>query len=355
MNDVTHPSRRTLAANAVNPSSEQVLYVPLGGTGEIGMNLNLYGHAGSWLMVDCGMMMDRDHGGLDVLVPDPEFINAHRDSLEAIVLTHAHMDHIGALAWIWPQLQCPIIATRFTAAMVARELANRLPEPVLENLALRIVNPGDTIEIGPFAVEWLTLTHSIPEPCALVIKTTVGTVFHTGDWKLDPAPVVGDNYDEQRIREVGREGVSALIGDSTNATVPGVSGSESSLREPLTQLAREATGRVVVTCFASNVARLFTLARVAADSGRRLCLLGAGLEKTAGLARSTGYWDDDIALVPARHVAYLPREEVLAVATGSQGESSAALARLALGTHRDLDLDAYSPPARFPATNRPLA
>lgn len=340
MSDSERPPRRQLAPATVRATGRQLLYLPLGGTGEIGMNLNLYGHAGEWLMVDCGMMMDRDHGGREVLVPDPSFITQARESLCAIALTHAHMDHIGALATLWPLLRCPLYATRYTAAMIVRELERRVPPDMLEAVDLRIVEPGRAIVIGPFAVEWITLTHSIPEPSALAITTAAGTIVHTGDWKLDPTPVLGDDYDQQRLMELGRAGVLAVVGDSTNATVAGVSGSEKSLQAPLKKLSAGTPGRLVVTCFASNVARLCSLAAVARATGRRLALMGAGLEKTVGVARACGYWDDDTPLVPSRHVAYLPREEILAVVTGSQGESSAALARLARGQHRDLDLEA---------------
>jgi ribonuclease J len=330
--------RQPLSFSAVAPTSTNILYVPLGGTGEIGMNLNLYGHAGQWLMADCGMMMDRDGSGDELILPDPSFIEAHRSDLAGIVLTHAHMDHIGALAWLWPSLGCPLYATRYTAAVIMRELSQRMAPAALEGLDLQVVELGGRRQIGPFDVEFVTLTHSIPEPSALVIRTAAGTVFHTGDWKLDATPVVGPNYDQSQLERLGREGIDCLVGDSTNANVPGTSGSESSLLKPLTDEINRSPHRVVVTCFASNVARLITLGKVAKATGRRLVVLGRGLEKTVGIARSCGYWDEEVSVVPGRHGAYLPREEVLAVATGSQGEGRAALARLGADTHHDLDL-----------------
>jgi len=316
------------------------MYVPLGGTGEIGMNLNMYGTDGQWLMIDCGMMMDRGASTDEVIVPDASFAVAHKDDLAGIVLTHAHMDHIGALSWIWPSLQCPIYATPYTAAVVLRELSSQLPPLLLQHLPIITVSSAKPINIGPFEVEWVNLTHSIPEPNAIILRSAAGTVFHTGDWKIDPHPVLGDTIDERYLRRIGQQGVNALIGDSTNSTRVGSSGSESSLIEPLKNLCATTTGRVVVSCFASNVARLCTLGRVAEATGRRLCLLGVGLEKTVSTARQLGLWPQDLPWVPAQHVGYLPREEVLAVATGSQGENRAALARLAAGYHRDLELEA---------------
>lgn len=330
-------SRPEAAASFV-PDADTLAYLPLGGTGEIGMNLNLYGHAGAWLMVDCGMMVDRDRPD-GILLPDPRFVAEQADRLVGLVLTHAHQDHLGALPWLWPALRCPIWATPFTAEVLRRQLARR-GVPFAGLLDLRTARPGRPEQIGPFSVEWVTLTHSIPEPCAVILETPAGTVLHTGDWKLEEAPVVGDAYDRARLERLGRSRPLAMVGDSTNATVEGSTPAEASLEPGLERAVREAGGgRVVVGCFSSNVARLVTLGRVAVATGRRLCMLGRAIEHMVGAARGTGYWGVDVSWVPARDIGYLPRDEVLAVATGSQGEPRAALDRLAAGNHRDLDLE----------------
>jgi ribonuclease J len=311
--------------------------LPLGGTGEIGMNLTLYGHDGAWIAVDLGITFggDRfpDH---DVLMADPAFIATRRDRLAGLVLTHAHEDHIGALPYLWRRLHCPVYATPFTAALARQKLARAGIEddPVIE------VRPGVRFELGPFGVEAITMTHSIPEPNALLISTAAGAVLHTGDWKLDDRPVVGATYDRDRLMGLRRERLLGMICDSTNATVPGSTGSESSLLAPLREIVLDASGRAIVTAFASNVARLVTLARVAQSVGRRFGVIGQALERMVSVARATGYWPDDLPeLVDARHLGYLPCDEVLAVCTGSQGEARSALVRLSTESHRDLCLD----------------
>ena len=226
---------------------DELIFLPLGGAGEIGMNLNLYGFGGQWLMIDCGVTFgDSTTPGVDVMMPDPDFIVRRADRLAGIVLTHGHEDHIGAVAHLWPQLRSPLFATPFTAALLHRKLA----EAGLDGEAkITEIPMSGRFNVGPFDLELITLTHSIPEPSAVVVRTAVGTVLHTGDWKLDPDPLIGDKADEKALRRLGKEGVLAMIGDSTNALVEGDSGSESEVRENLLELVGGYENRVAVTCF----------------------------------------------------------------------------------------------------------
>lgn len=319
------------------PRADDMLFLPLGGTGEIGMNLSLYGHDGCWLAVDLGITFGGDDfPEHDVLMADPAFIAGQRERLAGIVLTHGHEDHIGALPYLWRRLRCPVYATPFTAALARTKLAHAGidDEPVVE-IAL-----GQHFRAGPFNIEYIGMTHSIPEPNALLINTPAGSVLHTGDWKLDDHPVVGARYDRRRLIALRREPLLAAVCDSTNAVVPGHTGSERDVFEPLRELAAEASGRVIVTAFASNIARLVTLARVAKAVGRRFGVVGPAMERMVAVARGTGYWPDELPeVVDPRHLGYLPPCEVLAACTGSQGEERSALARMAADRHRHLLLD----------------
>ena len=309
------------------PGADELYFLPLGGTGEIGMNLNLYGHAGRWLMVDLGVIFsDGGAPGVDVLMPDPSFIEERREDLVGLVLTHAHEDHIGAVGHLWPRLRCPVYATAFTAAMVYPKLVEA---GLAEEVEIIEVPLSGRFTVGPFEVELITLTHSIPEPNALVIRTAAGTVLHTGDWKLDPDPLVGDAYDERALRALADEGVLAMVCDSTNALVDGESGSEAEVRAVLMELVGGLENRVLVACFASNVARLDTIGKVAAAHGRRVALVGRSMARVYQAARDSGYLRDFPPLVSEEHVGFLPRDEVLVLCTGSQGEPRAALWRIA--------------------------
>ncbi len=320
----------------MNPGPEDLYFLPLGGCGEIGMNMNLYGHAGAWLMVDCGVTFARPGApGPHVLMPDPRFIVERRDALSALLITHAHEDHVGAVAHLWPRLRCPVYATPFTAAILRRKLAEA---GLLSRVPLRELAPGGRQQLGPFDIQWLDLTHSTPESQALLIRTPVGAIFHTGDWKLDPVPVVGANYSQPQLEAIAAENVIAMVCDSTNAMVPGRSTSEGELFAGLKALVEDAPGRVIVGCFGSNVARLKTLARVARETGRYAGLLGRSLHNYFSAATSAGLWDDEPFIDP-EHLGYLPRQEVLAIATGSQGEPRAALDRLAADAHPALNLE----------------
>ncbi|HSG89608.1 MAG TPA: ribonuclease J [Pseudomonadales bacterium] len=322
----------------MTPGDSDLWFLPLGGTGEIGMNLNLYGHAGRWLMVDCGVTFAKQGDtGPHVQMADPDFIARRADELEALVLTHAHEDHVGAVAHLWPQLRCPVYATAFTAAILRRKLAET---GLAGRVDVRVVARDERIRLGPFDVEWLAITHSIPEAHGLLIRTDAGTVFHTGDWKLDPDPVQGPGLDAARFRALGDLSIDAMVCDSTNAMVEGHSRSEAALHGGLLDVVRRAEGRVIVTTFGSNVARLHTIARVARDTGRHMGVLGRSLVNMLGAARGTGNWHPDLRLIEGNELGWLPREEVLAVATGSQGDPGAALDRLAAGNHPAMDLQA---------------
>ena len=319
------------------PGDAELLFLPLGGAGEIGMNLNLYGHAGAWLMVDLGITFgDASTPGIDVIMPDPSFIEERRDQLVGLVLTHAHEDHIGAVAYLWDRLRCPVYATPFTAAVLRRKLAEA---GLLERVPLTEIPLSGRFTVGPFAIELITLTHSIPEPNALVIETPVGRVMHTGDWKLDPDPLVGPTADEKALIRVGELGVLAMVCDSTNVLVSGDSGSEADVRDTLLDIVGRYENRVAVACFASNVARLETLARVGAAHGRDVALVGRSLWRIYEAAKETGYLRDIPPFLNERDVGYMPRDKVLMICTGSQGEPRSALARIAAGDHPEVSLE----------------
>jgi ribonuclease J len=319
------------------PGAEELYFLPLGGTGEIGMNLNLYGHDGKWLMVDLGVTFAGPGSpGIDVLMADPAFIEARREDLAGLVLTHAHEDHIGAVGHLWSRLRCPIYATAFTAAMAYPKLVEAGLEDEVEIIEVPL---SGRFAVGPFEIELITLTHSIPEPNALVIRTAAGSVLHTGDWKLDPEPLVGSDYDEDALRALAKENLLAMVCDSTNALVEGESGSEAEVRAVLMELLGGLKNRVLVACFASNVARLDTMGKVAAAHGRRVALVGRSMVRVFQAARDSGYLQDFPPIVSEDDLAYLPPEEVLVLCTGSQGEARSALWRIANGENRNVVLD----------------
>nr|WP_246499424.1 ribonuclease J [Azospirillum soli] len=301
------------------------------------MNLNLYGHRGKWLMVDLGISFaDDTMPGLDVIMPDPAFIAERKDDLVGLVVTHAHEDHLGAIQYLWPQLRCPVYCTPFTASVLRAKLHER---GLAATVPITEVPLGGSVEVGPFAVEYVTVTHSIPEPNALAIRTPVGTVLHTGDWKLDPEPMLGDTADEERLRQIGDEGVLALVGDSTNALVPGSSGSEAGVRKALTELiGQHPDVRIAVSCFATNVARLESIAHAAAEHGRHVALVGRSLWRINEAARSNGYMAEVPAFLTEHDANYVPREKLVLICTGSQGEPRSALARIASDDHPQVTL-----------------
>lgn len=322
---------------SVTPGRDELLFLPLGGTGEIGMNLNLYGHAGKWLMVDLGITFgDERTPGVEVIMPDPAFIAERRGDLAGLVLTHAHEDHLGAVQYLWPQLRCPVYATPFTAAVLKRKLRE---SGLADEVPVEIVPMSGSFSVGPFEIELITLTHSIPEPNAVVVRTRLGTVLHTGDWKFDPEPLVGPVSDEAALRRLGEAGVLAMIGDSTNALVEGQSGSEAEVRKGLHNLIGQFDTRIAVACFASNVARLETIAKVALAHDRQVALVGRSMWRIVEAAKETGYLADLPEFVTEHDVGYLPREKTLMICTGSQGEPRSALSRIARRDHPSVELE----------------
>jgi ribonuclease J len=315
----------------------ELVFLPLGGVGEIGMNLTLYGYRGQWLMVDCGVTFaDDSMPGIDLIMADPEFIAERRDSLAGLVVTHGHEDHIGAIAHLWRRFRCPIYATPFTRAL----LYEKLVEGGLQNeVAITEVALSSRFPVGPFDIELISLTHSIPEPNALVIRTEAGTILHTGDWKLDPDPLIGGVADEAALKRVGDEGILAMVCDSTNALRPGNSGSEGDVRDALMGLIGRYEQRVAIACFASNVARLQSIAEAAAAHDRHIALVGRSLWRIYKAARDTGYLRDLPEFLTEDEAGFVPRDKILLVCTGSQGEPRSALARIAAGDHPHIGLN----------------
>jgi len=317
---------------------EELVFLPLGGSGEIGMNMNLYGfgppHSRKWIMIDCGVLFgDLSTPGIDIITPDPAFILEHKKNLKALILTHGHEDHIGAVALLAPKFDCPVYATPFTAALVRRKLAEA--ETTLD---LRVVDMSARFEIGPFNIEFVTLTHSIPEPSGIIVRTKLGNVLHTGDWKIDPEPTLGPVTDSKTLTALGDDGLLAMVCDSTNVLSKGESGSETRVRENLTKLIAEQEGRVAVTTFASNVSRVVSICEAAAAAGRSVCLLGRSMLRVVEAAREVGILPENLTFVEPQEAGFMPREFVLYLCTGSQGERQAALARIARDEHRDLTL-----------------
>ncbi|MFZ5719994.1 MAG: ribonuclease J [Pseudomonadota bacterium] len=321
---------------------DELVFLPLGGSNEIGMNFNLYGfgpaHARKWIVVDLGVTFgDQTTPGVEVILPDPEFIEEHAKDILGIVLTHAHEDHIGAVAWLWPRLKAPIYATPFTAFILREKLREA---DLLDEARITEVPLGGRLELGPFTLDLITLTHSIPEPNGLAIRTPLGTILHTGDWKIDPDPLLGGVTDEDAIRRLGDEGVLAMVCDSTNVFVDGHAGSEADVREALIPLIAGLKGKVAVACFASNVARMDSVIRAAEAAGRRVCLVGRSMIRMASAAKSVGLMADVKPFLGDSEAKHVPDREILYLCTGSQGEPRAALARIADGTHPHVNLGA---------------
>ncbi|CCG09336.1 ribonuclease J [Pararhodospirillum photometricum] len=316
---------------------EDALYfVPLGGAGEIGMNLSLYGYRGRWLMVDLGITFGNDTTpGVEVIVPDPSFIEERRDDLLGLVITHAHEDHLGAVPYLWPFLECPVYATPFAAEFLRHKLRE---EGLNGDVELTEVRHGERFTLGPFDLELIATPHSIPEASHLVVRTEAGTVFHTADWKHDPEPLVGAPADEDRLRRLGDEGVLAVVGDSTNIFNKDHTGSEGEVRRSLVEVFAQQTGRIAVACFASNIARLESIALAAKACGRDVALVGRSLWRMHDTAKACGYLTEAPRFLTDEEGAYLPRDKVVYVCTGSQGEPRAALRRIAFDTHPHVTL-----------------
>jgi len=310
---------------------KELLFLALGGSGEIGMNVNLYGCDGKWVMVDLGLTFaDPAYPGVDLILPDLEFIERQKDRLLGIVLTHGHEDHIGAIPYLAADLGVPLYATPFTAGLIKGKLDE---EGITDQVELHIVERGGSVRLGPFGFTYVPLAHSIPEGNALLIETPYGNIFHTGDWKLDEEPLLGTPATGPELSAIGDKGVLALVCDSTNVFNDSASGSESAVRDGLDDVIKAVEGRVLVTTFASNAARLQTLGEVARDCGRQLCVAGRSLDRIIKVAKSAGYLADFPHVIDFDAAMKLPPREVMIIATGGQGEARAALSRIAFDSH----------------------
>ncbi len=322
-------------------SPQDLVFAPLGGVGEIGMNLSLYGFGPErrrqWMAVDLGVSFAAEEHlpGIDLILPDVSYLEDERRNLAGIVLTHAHEDHFGALLDLWPRLKVPVYATPFSAALLKAKCEG---EPGAPQIPVTVVPLGGRFNVGPFDIELVTMTHSIPESNALIIRTPLGTLLHTGDWKLDARPILNDPTDEKKLRALGDEGCLALIGDSTNAVRDGRSPSESDVAATIAGLIKSAPARVAVTTFASNVGRLRAVADAARAAGREVVVVGRAMDRIAQIARETGYFDGVQDFRSVEAYGYLPRDKVVALCTGSQGEPRAALSRIAADQHPDVTL-----------------
>ena len=316
---------------------DELVFLPLGGCGEIGMNLNLYGygpaHKRKWIIVDIGVTFGgADTPGIDIIMPDIEFLDDIKDDIVGIVLTHAHEDHMGALARLWPRIGCPVYATPFTHWLTEDRLSE---SGLLKAVPLHKIPLKGKFKLGPFDIELISLTHSIPEPNALVIRTPAGLIFHTGDWKIDPDPQIGEGVDDEAIKAIGEEGILAMVCDSTNVFSPGVSGSEADVRAELIKVIGEYAGRgMAVASFASNVARLESVMVAAQANDRSVCLIGRSMRRMTAASKAVGLLKGVGALLDENEAASMPSEHVLYLCTGSQGEPRAALSRIARGEHR---------------------
>jgi ribonuclease J len=322
---------------------DELVFLPLGGSGEIGMNLNAYAYGPAderkWIIVDIGVTFGREDStpGVELILPDPTYLEGERDNILGIVLTHAHEDHIGALAWLWPKLRAPVYATPFTAILVREKLRE---QNLLDKVKITEIPLKGQLELGPFEIDFVTLTHSIPEPNGLAIRTPLGLVWHTGDWKIDPDPLIGELTDEKKLRAMAEEGVLAMVCDSTNVFVEGTSGSEADVREKLAHVIRQCTGRVAVTAFASNVARVESALLAAEACGRKPCLVGRSMHRIYGAAKAVGLLQNTPPVIAEEDAARLDRAKVLYLCTGSQGEARAALTRISRGELRNVTLGA---------------
>ena len=312
-----------------NPRKEDLVFLPLGGCDEIGMNLNLYHYNGKWLMVDLGITFGHDLG-IDIMMADPQYIVDRKKDLMGLVLTHAHEDHIGAIPHLWDRLRCPIYATPFTAILIREKLKE---VGLAKHAKIHVIKLGGHVDLDPFTVEFITLTHSIPEPNALAIRTSAGTIVHTGDWKIDDAPMLGAQTDQQRLQQLGDEGVLALVCDSTNVFVNGRTGSEAHVRQELARVVAAQKQRVVVACFASNVARVESAALAAQHAGRRVALVGRSLYRMEEAARQCGYLKGIPPFLHEEEIKNIPAHELLLICTGSQAEPRSALTRIAQNQH----------------------
>lgn len=306
---------------------DSLVFIPLGGVTGIGQNFFLYGYKGKWLIVDCGMGFPGEHfPGVEVLLPDPTFIAGHKKDIVGLVITHGHEDHIGAIPYLWQDLQCPIYATPFTAELIE----DKLDEFGLTGrVQLEVVEQGALLELPPFEVEFIPVNHSIPEPSMLAIRTKEGTIIHTGDWKFDSAPIIGDTTNVAALKELGKQGVLALVSDSTNIFSEKEEKTERDVRESLTEIFKSAPSRIIITCFASNVGRMESIYWAAHAAGRQVCLMGRSFWRIDSAARAAGYMKDIPPFLTEEEAAEIDRNKIVYICTGSQGEPYSALSKLA--------------------------
>ena len=321
--------------------NNELIFCPLGGAGEIGMNMNLYAYGSEnnkkWIIVDMGVTFADDSiPGIDLIYPDPGFLLDKKNDLLGIVLTHAHEDHIGAVAHIWPLLNCDIYATPFTAILIEEKFREK---KIDISKKIKIVKLNGNISLGPFNIDFVTLTHSILEPNGLSIKTPIGTILHTGDWKIDPNPLIGKNVDEKKLKSIGQKGVVAMICDSTNVLNPGRAGSELSVRESLLNIIDKQKKRIIVTSFASNVARMETIFYCAKKTGRSICLVGRSMHRIYKAAKQCGYLSDVLEPIDVRDSSKINRSKIIFLCTGSQGEPMGAMSRIVDETHPDVFME----------------
>lgn len=310
---------------------DEFVFIPLGGSEEFGVNLNVYGYKNKWLAVDCGIgFADYRLPGVDILLPDPKFLVQHREDLVGMIITHGHEDHVGAVPHLWPRLRCPIYCTKFTAEILKSKFEEA---PDCKDAVIHIVKPYDTIKVGPFKGTFIPVSHSIPDACSLVVETKAGRVLHSGDWNLDPAPVVGFKSKAEDFQEIGKKGVLAYIGDSTNAEVEGRTGSEGDVETGMAQVFKGIKGRIIVTMFSSNIGRVRSIAKAAQENDRSVCVMGRSLHKMIGNAKKCGYLNDVPDFITEEDACHLADENLVYVVTGSQGEPRAQLARISRGDH----------------------
>lgn len=316
--------------------SDEFYFTPLGGSEEFGCNLNFYICNGEGLIVDCGIgFADERFPGIDLLLPDPRFIEDHKDKISGLIITHAHEDHIGAVAYLWNRLECPIYASPFTAAI----LRKKFEEHGIKDAPVHVIQPDGQVKTGVFDVDFIPVSHSVPESCALHIRTPHGNVLHSGDWNLDPAPIIGRKTEEERFRSVGDNGVLAYVGDSTNAQVGGYSGSEQDVAKGLAKEFKTCHGKIAITIFASNIGRLVSIIRAAQEVGRSVAIIGRSLHRMVSAAHECGYLNDIPDFISEDDIEFVADENLVLVVTGSQGEHRAALARIARGEHRSVRLN----------------
>ncbi|MCE7886000.1 MAG: ribonuclease J [Alphaproteobacteria bacterium PRO2] len=314
---------------------DSLYFLPLGGSEQFGVNMNVYISGGKFLVVDCGIgFADERFPGIDLVLPDPEFLEQNREKIAGLVITHAHEDHIGAVAYLWKRLQCPVYTTRFTGAV----LRGKLNDQGVKNVPVHVVKPNEEVDLGPFGLTFIPVSHSVPDTCSLLIETPEGNVLHSGDWNLDPKPVVGQRIDENDFKKAGQKNIIAYVGDSTNAEVPGRAGSESEVEKGLEAEFQKCKGRVAVTIFSSNVGRIISIVRAAQKCGRRVAVVGRSLHKMIDAAMECGYLRDVPHFLSEDEFEDVPPSELVMIVTGSQGEFRSALARLARGEHQSFAL-----------------